>query len=116
MKVNDQVVYDNWKKNNQSSDYGMGVFRFVERWADKMEKAIEDGFILENVASSLSQEADTEGITGFQYGCAISILAQCWEYGERLRKWHNIDSQIGTEGEKANTNGGVLNPALLRLE
>ena len=34
---------------------------------------------------------------------------------ERLRKWHNIDTQLGTEGEEANTGNGVLNPALLSI-
>jgi len=32
-----------------------------------------------------------------------------------LRKWHNIKTQIGNEGEKANASGGVLNPALLNI-
>ncbi|MDA8315367.1 MAG: hypothetical protein M0010_09365 [Actinomycetota bacterium] len=46
-------------------------------------------------------------------GAAVSVLASCWVHGEELRRWHNLDTQIGTEGEKANASGGVLNPALL---
>lgn len=57
----------------------------------------------------------TEGITGFMYGCAVSALAHFWAHGEALRRWHNLDTQIGTEGEKANESGGVLNPALLNI-
>lgn len=49
------------------------------------------------------------------YGCAVSILSQVWIHGEELRRWHNLDSQIGTEGEKANESGGVLNPAVLNI-
>lgn len=60
--------------------------------------------IVEN-AEKLSHEADTEGITGFMYGCAVSILAQCWEYGEELRKWHN--KEYDYDGD------GVVNPAIL---
>lgn len=57
-------------------------------------------------ADRLSREADTEGITGFMYGCAVSILSQCWEYGEYLRKWHN--KEYDYDGK------GVVNPALMR--
>jgi len=32
-----------------------------------------------------------------------------------LRRWHNKENQIGTEGDKANESGGVLNPALLSI-
>lgn len=49
------------------------------------------------------------------YGCAVSALAKFWVHGEQLRIWHNLDIQIGNEGEKANESGGVLNPALLNI-
>lgn len=42
------------------------------------------------------------------YGCAVNILAQCWKYGEELRKWHN---------KEYNYNGnGVVNPAVLTIK
>ena len=50
-------------------------------------------------AKEASHLADSEGITGFMYGCAVSMLAQCWKHGEELRRWHNKDTQIGTEGD-----------------
>ena len=56
-------------------------------------------------ADKCSHEADTEGITGFMYGCAMIILAQCWKYGEYLRKWHN--KEYGYDGD------GVVNPAII---
>ena len=46
------------------------------------------------------------------YGCAVSMLAYYWKYGEQLRCWHNLKTQIENEGERANKSGGVLNPAL----
>lgn len=65
------------------------------------EKAIVDN------AGKLSHEADIEGITGFMYGAAVSILSQCWIYGEYLRKWHN---------KEYNYNGdGVVNPAIIKI-
>lgn len=66
-------------------------------------------------AKAASHEADVEAITGFMYGCAVSILAKAWKHGDELRRWHNLDTQIGTEGEAANASGGTLNPALLTI-
>lgn len=48
-------------------------------------------------------------------GMAVSMLVQCWEHGKQLRRWHNLETQIGDEGEKANALGGVLNPAVLNI-
>ena len=50
------------------------------------------------------------------YGAAVSTLVAVWEHGEALRRWHNLKTQIGNEGERANASGGVLNPALLTVE
>ncbi len=91
------------------------MLRHAARWANLMERKMADGAKLEDIAKKTSHEADLEGITGFQYGCAMSILSQVWEHGEQLRRWHNSSSQIGDEGDKANENGGVLNPAVLRV-
>lgn len=69
------------KKNNDP--YGRACFTYAERWAEMMEekiKASEDNemkVIVDN-AKQLSYEADKEGITGFMYGAAVSILSQCW--------------------------------------
>lgn len=78
-----------------------------------MEGRIAKGETVAVCAKEMSHLADTEGITGFMYGCAVSILSQVWVHGEELRRWHNIETQIKDEGEKANESGGVLNPALL---
>lgn len=95
--------------------YGRSCIRFTERWADLMETRVAAGEAVKDVARATSREADTAGITVFMYGCAVSLLAQCWVHGEELRRWHNIDTQLGTEGEAANASGGVLNPALLSI-
>ena len=112
MKIKNQDVYNEWVANN-SDPYGKGVIDFAIRWADIMELKIANGEPLNDVASQASHEADTEGITGFMYGCAVGFLATSWEHGEQLRKWHNKDCQLGTEGDEANESGGVLNPALM---
>ena len=49
------------------------------------------------------------------YGWAVAQIARVWAHGEALRRWHNLDTQIGNEGERANASGGTLNPALLNV-
>ena len=103
--------YKDWFDKNSDS-YSRACFTYAERWAEIMEKEISNhddamNVIIEN-ADRLSHEADVEGITGFMYGCAVSILSQCWEYGEELRKWHN--KEYGYDGD------GVVNPAILTVK
>ena len=114
MKLKDEAA---WKKSceaNQDS-YGNAVMIYAEKWACFMESQIAIGKTVPECSDKCSHLADEEGITGFMYGCAVSILAQVWAHGEELRRWHNKDTQIGTEGDKANERGGVLNPALLSI-
>ena len=114
IKESEQKNFDECKKNNQY-DVGARCVSYAEQWADLMEAEMGKGKTVEECAKETSHTADTDGITGFMYGAAVSILAGCWEHGEELRKWHNLDTQIGNEGEKANEQGGVLNPALLSV-
>lgn len=124
---------DDWAlgmKNNQDA-YGHAVYRYASEWATRMEQAMTADFNwspvslegtsvvaewLQENADRISHEADTEGITGFMYGCAVSTLAGVWIHGEQLRRWHNLKTQLRHEGERANEKGTVLNPALLNIE
>ena len=115
MKIANQEAWQSWREGN-TDEYGSAVIRYAEHWADLMEKQMAEGQPLETIAKPTSHEADTEGITGFMYGAAVSVLASCWEYGEQLRRWHNLKTQLQDEGEKANASGGVLNPALLSIQ
>ena len=109
---------EDWNKDreNNTDGYGKATLDYAERWADLMEVEIDGGAKLHDIAKRLSHEADSEGITGFMYGAAVSVLARVWEHGQELRTWHNLDIQIGDEGERANERGGTLNPALLNIE
>lgn len=111
-EISDQEKWDSWVKNNSDS-YGGGCIRYAARWASTMDKLIAAGSKLEDIVKATSHVADTEGITGFMYGCAVTMLADCWTHGEQLRKWSNLDQQLENEGELANESGDVLNPALL---
>jgi hypothetical protein len=101
-----ETEYYGWKEKN-TDGYGSACFRYAEHWADLMEKEIKKGNDISEIAESASHEADTEGITGFMYGMAVSILSLCWVHGEKLRLWHN---------KKYNHKGdGVVNPAILTI-
>lgn len=108
---------EGWQKFKEvnTDGYGGAVVTYSERWARLMQVEMANGKKLEDVADAASHEADLEGITGFMYGCAVSTLSQCWKHGEQLRRWHNVKTQLGNEGEKANESGGVLNPTLLSI-
>lgn len=115
MKLINRDWWDMAVKKNQDL-YGAAVIRYAERWADLMEAQMQSGQPLAAIWKSSSHEADTEGITGFMYGAAVSILAKVWEHGEDLRKLHNLYTQRQQEGARANETGGVLNPALVWME
>lgn len=123
MKMTDekQALWNKGLENNQDG-YGAAIYSYAERWANMIEERMA-ALSLDSpspveigaVAKQASYDADTEGITGFMYGAAVSILSQCWEHGDALRRWHNIDTQIGNEGEIANEKGTTLNPAMLNI-
>jgi hypothetical protein len=114
IELADEAGWEKSKKVN-SDGYGGAVMTYSERWARLMQVEMSNGKKLADVAEATSREADLEGITGFMYGCAVSQLANCWKHGDELRRWHNLKTQLGKEGEKANESGGVLNPALLSV-
>lgn len=123
MKLKDQNSFEKAIAANIVDDgYGSAGILFACMWAGAMEREIATHGIekLPEFAQACATEADESmgsyGMTGFQYGMAVSLLSQVWVYGEELRQWHNLDTQIGNEGQKANESGGVLNPALLTVK
>ena len=114
LKPETESEYESYKSNN-SDPYGAAVVEYSERWADMMEAEMAAGKKLADVAEQTSHSADTDGITGFMYGCAVKGLAYFWIHGEELRRWHNIGTQLGHEGEAANASGGVLNSAIIDI-
>jgi hypothetical protein len=94
-------------KSKNTDFYGKGIYDFAEKWADLMEQEFKQGRAIRDFADETSREADTDGITGFMYGCAVEILSKYWEHGEELRLWHN--SHYGHTGD------GVVNPAVLTI-
>jgi len=108
-----------WKEgidNNQDS-YGNACYRYASEWATLVEKAVAKGeAITPELFEKTSHDADTEGITGFMYGVAVSILRHVWVHGEALGKWHNRQYMKDEQAaDEANTSGRTVNPALLSI-
>lgn len=109
---------EGWKEFvaiNSGDGYSAACVSYAERWARLMQVGMAEGATLEDCAEDASRLADLEGITGFMYGCAVMTLAKYWKHGDQLRRWHNLRTQCGDEGEQANETGATLNPALLSI-
>ena len=103
-----QEEWENCKAINSKDGYSNCVIDYTILWAQYMEYLIaKHDKKLSDVWDMSSHLADIYGITGFMYGCAVSILSSVWKYGEELRVQHN--SKYNHEGD------GVVNPATLTI-
>jgi len=111
------LAFQKWKAVNDDDPYGKRIFEYAEHWATLMERDFENGISFNDMAEKHSRTADYDGITGFMYGAAVSVLSLAWLYGEQLRRWHNKETQLGNEGDLANEDSKkpVLNPALINI-
>lgn len=101
--------WEKWVEVNSKDGYSFGVVKYARRWAKYMQHLMKKhNKTLPEIADNASHASDTEGITGFMYGCAVGMLSQCWKYGEELRRWHN--KEWGHEDTD-----GVVNPAVLTI-
>lgn len=97
---------------NNTDGYGFACFDYATRWATLMEARIDEGDLPEEIIPEIAKEtssiADVEGITGYMYGMAVSMLAACWVHGEILKKWHN--NEYGQPDAE-----GTVNPAIITV-
>jgi hypothetical protein len=107
IKEGKQETFDEIVKVNSADAYSNRCVTYAVEWAELMEKHLAEGTPLEKCWEGDSRTADTDGITGFMYGAACNILAQCWEHGEALRLLHNAQYNVGPEVK------GTVNPAIL---
>ena len=112
MNLKDQEKWNKYVEANKDS-YG-GACVVVAR---RVMEILDDGqpFDCNEVICRADDEMNVGGITGFMAGAVASMVSQCHKRGEEFRRQWNKDTQIGTEGDRANEEGGVLNPALLNI-
>ncbi|MBQ8044515.1 MAG: hypothetical protein IJ272_10320 [Clostridia bacterium] len=102
--------WENWVQINSNDPYSFGVVTYAKYWAKYMQHLMrKHNKSVKDIAEQTSHVCDIEGITGFMYGCAVSILAEVWKYGDDLKSWHN--KEWGCENCD-----GVVNPAIITIE
>jgi len=110
------VKMEEWNHQVKINDdpYGGACVKVAQRVMEILDE--EPGeFDCHKIICRADDEANDGGITGFMAGCVASMVSEVHSRGKEFREKWNIDNQIGTEGEKANKKGTVLNPALLTL-
>jgi hypothetical protein len=111
LKPGVEEQYKSYVETNSKDPYSHEVVLYAERWAELMEEALKNSETLPSMWKYLSHRADTDGVTGFMYGCAVEALARYWIHGDELRQLHN--REYGVSEEKAQ--GGTVNPAILKM-
>lgn len=102
---------DGWKKSREvnSDGYGGAALDYAEGWGKLMQIEIAKGKTITECYTYSQNGLGFLGITGFQFGCAVSVLSQTWKYGEELRRVHN--KKYGVKEDVK----GTVNPAILTI-
>lgn len=102
-----KAIWKRWCKRNFRHRYTRCIVKFASCWGKHMQSIMNNPEkSLELIAHESSYASNINGITVYMYGCAVAILAECWKYGEQLRKYHN--TQYGCPDAE-----GVINPAVI---
>ena len=113
MKIKDEQA---WRVaiDSHQDEYSKDILVYAQAWAEEMERRMDAGEQLEDIAHEASHAADADiGITGSMYGHAVMQLAIHWQHGEALRRWHN--ARHGVDGAVANETGGIIDPAIMTV-
>lgn len=112
MPITNKKDWNKWVENN-SDPYGKACVDVARRVMEILDEVEE--FDTHKIICQADDDIESGGITGFMAGCVASMVSKCHSRGEEFRRAWNSDRQIGNEGDKANDDGGVLNPALLNI-
>jgi len=81
----DDDAWVEWELANPDP-YGGRIMSFAEDWARLMQVEIAKGRTVAECAEECARLADHDGITGFMYGAAKSVLVQTWRHGAELKE------------------------------
>jgi len=81
------------KLNEDEAGYGQYIFEFANQWADLMESELDQitdknsriEFLKQNAEELAKKTPHYDGLSGYQYDCAIHVLVSYWKYGVELR-------------------------------
>ena len=80
LELTNEAMWNEFVDKNRDF-YGNGIIDYAERWAKLVQYYISNGQTFLECVELSSNEADTEGISGFMFGASVSILYQTWKYG-----------------------------------
>ena len=107
VKTTSKSEWEKCKRAN-TEDYGKAIISYATLWIQYMEYLTKRyGMSISKIWNECSNLADIEGVTGFMYGAAASMISRVWKHGEEFRKLYN--SKWGYYGE------GTVNPAVLTI-
>jgi len=115
MPITYQADWDKWVGANQDP-YGkccVDVARHAMNILDERGEVGDPDQLITDAENRLPEHE--QGITGFMAGAVAAMISGCHSMGDEFRRAWNLKTQIHDEGERANENGGVLNPALLNI-
>lgn len=86
--------YEEHKKlNEDTTGYGQSIFEFANQWAELMEPELDRitdndcriEFLKQNAEELARKTSCYDGLSGYQYDCAIHVLLSYWKYGVELQ-------------------------------
>lgn len=112
MPIIDQEGWDRSVEVN-SDPYGKACVDVARRVMELLDQG--EPMNCRKLITDADEQIKAGGITGFMAGCVAQMVSCLHSRGEEFRRSWNTGNQIGTEGDRANDSGGVLNPALLQV-
>ena len=106
LEFKDEAAKTRWEELIELNS-GDPTCEFATYWAKYMQHLMKEGAELTKIASETSRAADMFGMSSFTYGYAVSMLCECWKYGDELSRWRNKLYGAPEDAE------GVVNPAIL---
>lgn len=110
LELSDRAGWEKSRKAN-TGGYGSAALDYAEGWAKLMQIEIAKGKTISDCYDYTQKGLGFLGITGFMFGCAVSVLSQTWKHGAELRRVHNL--KYGIKDKKVK---GTVNPAIITLK
>lgn len=75
--VHDREVWDHWRSVN-TDPYGNRIMEYASQWMRMMEGRMSQGQTIVSCMQDTARIADNDGISGYMYGAAVSIIKLVW--------------------------------------
>lgn len=101
LELKDAHVWNEYCAVNTDS-YSKRCVDYARDWGRLMQVQLSRGKTIAQCADKMGTLADHDGITGFMYGAAASILCTCWARGDALSAWRDSEKHKQKEGNDGN--------------